>query len=649
MTETISHINQAVILAGGKGTRLGEITAKLPKPLIPVGDEPLLVHQIRLLVSNGIRTIFLATNHLADKIEQTIGDGARFNADIRYYVEAEPLGTTGAIKALQPELDQSFFVLYGDVMLNMNLKRMAEYHLSRDADATLALHPNDHPHDSDLVDIDDEGRITRFYPKPHSNDRYYRNLVNAGVYVLDRDLLTEIPPNIAEDFGRDVFPRVCSTHRLFGYLTEEYLKDMGTPDRLQRVRADHAAGRIDRLHHDRLKPAVFLDRDGVVVRHVDQLHAPDDLELLPGAGRAVREINQNSRLAVVATNQPAVARNLCSETDLREIHNKLDTLLGAEGAYLDRLYYCPHHPDRGYTGENPAYKIDCDCRKPRTGMLERAHRDLNIDFEHSYFIGDSARDIECAAAMGVIACGVRTGVGCKDVREHRPDFMFDDVEEAVDYLISNEHSASFDTARDAYATARKQSSFRAPFVVLIGGNSRSGKSTLARDLAVRFVRQGRSVQCIDLDHWLLPASQRTPDMGVLDRYQVASMERDLAAVLRGETVRMDVYDAATREKASGQQEIRYNGEDIVLVEGVVALYLTTIRDQAGLRLFCDIDQDDYVTRFKSFYRWKGFSDEEIVDLLKSRGFDEFPVIQESRKYADRIVSSGTRKSTSTRT
>ena len=506
MTSTTPHIAQAVILVGGKGTRLGSLTADTPKPLLPIGSEPLLVHQIRLLVACGVEKVFLATNHLSDKIEQAIGDGTRFGADVQYFVEDKPLGTTGAVRALQAELDQSFFVLYGDVMLNMDLGRMAAYHLNQNAHATLALHPNDHPYDSDLVDIEDSGRITRFHPKPHSEGRYYRNLVNAGVYVLNRDLLPEIPHDVAQDFGRDVFPRICTTHRLFGYQTEEYIKDMGTPDRLQRVRDDYAAGRVDRLHHDRPKPAVFLDRDGVLVRHVDQLHQPDDLELLPGAARAVLKLNKNSRLAVVATNQPAVARNLCSEAKLREIHNKLDTLLGAGGAYLDRLYYCPHHPDRGYAGENPAYKIDCDCRKPGTGMLEQAHRDLNIDFESSFFIGDSARDIECAAAMGVIACGVRTGVGCKDVETRRPDFMFDDIDEAVDYIISNEHAAIFEMAREAYTSSRQKESFQAPFLILLGGNSRSGKSTLARDLVIRFVKAGRSVQCIDLDHWLLPAS-----------------------------------------------------------------------------------------------------------------------------------------------
>lgn len=426
----------AVILAGGKGTRLRHISQKTPKPMVKIGPLPVLEHQIRLLKEYGINRITLVTGYLSEVIEQYFADGSRFGVTLDYFREQTPLGTTGGIKRLQHILTDDFLVFYGDVMVNMDLARLVRFHRAKTAAATLVVHPNDHPCDSDLVELDGQDRIVAFYPKPHPPHRYFRNLVLAGVYVLSPAILRHLPKQQAADFGRDIFPKVVSTERLYGYRTAEYIKDIGTPDRLRQVRADYRKGKIAALRTDTKRPAIFLDRDGVINQYVGLVRTPADFRLLGRAASAIKKINSSRYLAIVVTNQPVVARGLCSLEQLEEIHRKMDTLLGSQGAKLDALYFCPHHPDIGFAGENPAYKIKCRCRKPDFGMLKKAQQDFNINLGNSWLIGDSERDILCAKNAGLTSIGLLTGAGCKDCADTRPDYFFADLYEAVNFILA---------------------------------------------------------------------------------------------------------------------------------------------------------------------------------------------------------------------
>jgi D-glycero-D-manno-heptose 1,7-bisphosphate phosphatase len=181
---------------------------------------------------------------------------------------------------------------------------------------------------------------------------------------------------------------------MFCYDSPEYVKDMGTPERFHQVEADYKAGIVQakNLHHK--QRAIFLDRDGTINKFVGFLRNIDDFELIGGAAEAIKRINQSGYLAIVVTNQPVIARGEVTWEQLNEIHRKMATLLGREGAYLDGIYICPHHPDKGFPGERPEYKIDCDCRKPKPGLLLQAAKDWNIDLSKSYMIGDSERDVE---------------------------------------------------------------------------------------------------------------------------------------------------------------------------------------------------------------------------------------------------------------
>jgi histidinol-phosphate phosphatase family protein len=217
------------------------------------------------------------------------------------------------------------------------------------------------------------------------------------------------------DFGRDLFPALLARgERLLGYNTPEYIKDIGTPGRYDRICLEYAAGVIQRSSLAVPQRAVFLDRDGTLVVDRDGMRSADDLELLPGAAAALRELNHHGWRTVLVTNQPVVAKGWCTEAEVERMHRKLETLLGREGAFLDRIYYCPHHPEAGFEGERRELKMACACRKPGTGMIVAARRDLHIDAGQSWLIGDTTTDMETARRAGLRGVLVRTGAGGKD-------------------------------------------------------------------------------------------------------------------------------------------------------------------------------------------------------------------------------------------
>ena len=432
-------MKQLVILAGGKGTRLRDRLGELPKVLIPIAGKSLLEHQVELALRHGFTDILIFACYRADLIEAALGDGSRWGIRIRHELEKEPLGTAGATLASYHQLAEQFAVLYGDTMVNVDLTRLWAAHESGGAEATLLLHPNNHPLDSDLVEMDAQGRITAFHNRPHPADRYFQNLVNAGLYVINKRVLQPwVGINAPMDFGKDLFPAMVTRGcHLRGYKSPEFIKDIGTPQRYDQVCAQYAAGIVQRSSLATPQPAVFLDRDGTLVKEVSPqgLSTADQLELLPGVSEAIHQLNHAGLRAVVVTNQPVVAKGFCTEAQLQVIHDKLETLLGREHAFLDRIYWCPHHPEKGFPGERTELKLDCACRKPKTGMIDQAVHDLNIDRANSWLIGDTTTDIQTAKNAGVRSILVRSGYAGTDGRENaQPDFTCDNLLDAVNLI-----------------------------------------------------------------------------------------------------------------------------------------------------------------------------------------------------------------------
>lgn len=444
MNDVAKCLNQVVILAGGMGTRLRARLGDLPKPMIPIVGKPLLVHQIELARRHGFRRITLFVCYRPDLIEKDLGDGSQWGVQLEYVSESSPLGTAGAVLAGWEHLEEEFVVMYGDTLVNLDLTRLCQAHRDSNADATLVLHPNNHPFDSDLVECDASNRVQAFHNRPHPADRWFANLVNAGLYVMKRSALEKFhaafvsePTPRALDFGRDIFPALLRDGKqLLGYNTPEYIKDIGTPERYDKVCDEVVRGVVERSSFTHPAPAVFLDRDGTLNHEADGLRSIDQLRLLPGVSEAVQELNRSGFRVVVVTNQPVIAKGYVTEEQLRDIHNKLESLLGRDHAFVDRIYYCPHHPDRGFPGERPELKIACDCRKPEPGMLLRAARELNLDLKRSWMVGDTTVDMQCARNAGVRPLLVETGHGGRDGRHTAtPERSFVGLLEAVRYLL----------------------------------------------------------------------------------------------------------------------------------------------------------------------------------------------------------------------
>ena len=405
---------QAVIMAGGKGTRLSSIITDIPKPMVSINGKPLLQYQIENLKQAGVNEIVMVIGHLGHVIKEYFGDGRTFGVSITYYNEDTPLGTAGALSCLQNKLEETFLLVFGDLFLNINFERFFNYHLKHKGIATLYAHPNSHPHDSDILVIDESNRVIEWNYKNSIRTSDYKNLVNAGVYVLEKKIIDFFPVEEKIDLEKQVIAKILDVESVYAYSCTEYVKDIGTPERLKKVEIDLINGVCEQRNLKNKQKCIFLDRDGTINKHVGFLFKPEQVELEYGVAEAIRSINESEYLAIVVSNQPVVARGECSVEMLRAIHNRLDTLLGIEGAFLDDLYYCPHHPDKGFEGEVPELKVKCDCRKPNIGMIQRAVLEHNIDLENSWIVGDTTMDLQTGKNAGIRTALVLTGEAGRD-------------------------------------------------------------------------------------------------------------------------------------------------------------------------------------------------------------------------------------------
>ena len=388
-----------VITAGGRGTRIASVDGSVPKPMLPVAGKPVLKRQVEGLRRQGIDRIIFTIGYKGGQIRDFFGDGSLFGVQIDYIEEKEPLGTAGALYYLKDRVKEDFLLINGDLIFDVDLHRMMDFHKERHAAATLLVHPNDHPYDSGLIAAGETGQVNGWLSKEDKRG-WYQNCANAGIHILSPRLLDKLDAPQKTDLDRDLLKPRIRSGEVYAYRSPEYVKDMGTPERIAQVEKDLRSGLVARKNLCRKQRAVFLDRDGTINKYVGFLRNIDDFELIDGVAERIRKINQSGYLAIVVTNQPVIARGEVTWAQLREIHDKMETLLGEKGAYVEDIFVCPHHPDRGFPGEVAEYKVDCDCRKPKPGMLLRAAERYNIDLSESWMVGDSERDMEAGRRAG---------------------------------------------------------------------------------------------------------------------------------------------------------------------------------------------------------------------------------------------------------
>lgn len=400
-------------MAGGKGTRISSVAADIPKPMIKIEEKPVLEREIECLRGQGFTDLIITVSHLAEHIINYFGDGAYFGVKIEYFNEEIPLGNAGALFKLRDKIDGDFLLLNADSVFNIDFNRFINYHKEKGGLVTLFSHPNSHPYDSGLLITDSNGSVKKWLTKEDIRPQWYKNRVNAGLHVINPSVLDKVDVDadkigttdengktIKVDLDRQILKPLCGTGKIFCYDSPEYVKDMGTPDRYEAVCRDYRDGKIQAKNLKNKQKAVFIDRDGTINKYVDFLIDIDQFELLPGVSEAIRVINESGYLAIVVTNQPVVARGEVTYIQLQNIHNKMETLLGINGGYLDAIYFCPHHPHKGFYGEVPELKFKCECRKPKPGMLMKAAEDYNIDLSQSWLIGDGENDIKAGKAAG---------------------------------------------------------------------------------------------------------------------------------------------------------------------------------------------------------------------------------------------------------
>jgi len=380
---------QACILVGGKGTRLGALSATTPKPLMPIdGDRVFLDELLFAIAREGFDNILLLAGHLHDQFSQRYHGKRLLDALIQVVVEPKPAGTAGALVHAKDLLSDRFLFANGDTLFDINLRdldRLMNQH--GDAEAVLALRRVPDRGRYGSVAIDGE-RVAGFVEKT-DEEKGNEGLINGGIGLFRAAIVDRIG-QLPASLETHVYPVLASERRLYGRAFEGYFIDIGLPETLKQARED--------LPRRRRRPALFLDRDGVLNHDLGYTHKAEDLDWIDGAIETVRYANQRGFFVIVVTNQSGIGYGRYTEDDMHIFHRAMAGALAAAGAHIDGFYWCPYHVN----ATEPAFQHpNHPDRKPNPGMILRALADWPIDIRRSLLIGDRDTDIEAAKRAGI--------------------------------------------------------------------------------------------------------------------------------------------------------------------------------------------------------------------------------------------------------
>ena len=626
--------SNVIILAGGFGTRLSKVYGDIPKPMVPISNKPMIEHQIIQCKKYGFDKILILGHYKSDKIIDFLGNGSKYGLKIKYLIEKSPLGTGGALLNSLNQLEDNFLVIYGDTFFKINLNIFYKFHINNNASASLFLHPNDHPYDSDLVEIDKDEYVTKIFPYPHKKSLITRNLVNAAIYFFNKKSIKKIKLQKKKfDIAKDLLPSMLSQkQKIKGYISQEYIKDGGTPDRIKKINNIINKNLPNKLSLDGKRSAVFIDRDGTINKEVNHLNNIDQFELIKKSDEAIALLNKEGLLTILITNQPVISRGELTFKGLNKIHAQMEKLLSLKGAYLDEITFCPHHPDSGFDNEIKELKKSCSCRKPNNGLIEQSIQKLNITNQSSWMIGDRTADILAGQKSFLNTILLRTGFYGKDYKYPiKPDFIMDDLYNASDFIIKyqNIETKIFDLLKE---TLHKEK------VILIGGLSRSGKSTVSKIIQKKLAKNNFKSHIISLDSWLKKKPDRIEGSGVLERYKTEKIKNFISEISLDDFFEINIPDFCSYSKKSiTSKKILLKKNDKIIIEGVPVLLFNDLLKLSNLKFYVDIDENLRFQRFLAEYQSRSYSIKEIKTIFESRKKDEDFVIKQSKKQSNFIL------------
>jgi histidinol-phosphate phosphatase family protein len=369
---------QAVVLAGGRGTRLRPLTDTIPKPMLPFHGKPFLGYVVEMLRDQGFERVLLLLGYLAESVVQHFGDGSSYGVEIEYEItDADDL-TSYRVARAADRLDELFLLLYCDNYWPMRFEDMWGSYVRSGAPAQITVYANRDGYSRDSVRVDREGYVAVF-----DRTRTTPGLrgVEISYAILDKAAILPLLPTEQMLFEEAVYPKLVEQRLLHAFWTEHRYYSVGGHDRLARTDAFLARS-----------PAVIVDRDGVLNERpppAQYVRRPDQIRWLPDALEALRLLNDAGWRVIVASNQAGVARGAMTESDLARVNEQMRQDAVAAGGRIDAIYACTHGWDDG-----------CDCRKPRPGLLFQAQRDFDLDLTRTTFVGDDERDAAAALAAG---------------------------------------------------------------------------------------------------------------------------------------------------------------------------------------------------------------------------------------------------------
>ena len=402
MREDLCGDIQVVVLMGGAGTRLGELTKETPKPMIRIHEKPFFEYQLMLMKEAGFRKFLFCTGYHSDEIAKYFGNGEKFGVDIRYSLDGPKLrGTCGAVVNALPMLEDKFMLIYGDSFMDVNYFGIVIKFLDgikHGRSALMTVIENHNKWDKSNV-LYDGGDTLLYDKKTHLPEMNY---IDYGISMFSKSIFSELDADYSGDLA-DIQNKLSLEHKLSAFEVFNRFYEIGTPASLEEFT------RYSYMRFMNPNRAVFLDRDGVLNKivwneDIEQLDSPmklEELELFPGVIEALKILESKGYLLFIVTNQPGAAKGKTSYLMLCRINDELMKLIHSEGINISGIELCPHHP-AGSEDSNEKFLIhECTCRKPNTGMIDSICSKFRIDRKNSWMIGDSATDVICGKNAGL--------------------------------------------------------------------------------------------------------------------------------------------------------------------------------------------------------------------------------------------------------